>query len=109
ITPTGTGDLCNVGENVLGDEGSRILLFGRIGYTGRHVAKASSDLGHPTYLLVKQSTASNPQKAELLEYFKASVGLHLHTELHLRYFQEDGGGIHESGVVASRHKWVYDG
>lgn len=59
-----------------GDSGrmasSRILLIGGTGYIGRHVAKASIALGHPTYLLVRESTASNPVKFELLESFKAS-------------------------------------
>ncbi|GLJ17758.1 hypothetical protein SUGI_0309940 [Cryptomeria japonica] len=55
---------------------SRILIIGGTGYIGRHVAKASIALGHPTYLLVRESTASNPLKAELLESFKAS-GAHI--------------------------------
>jgi uncharacterized protein YbjT (DUF2867 family) len=52
---------------------SRILLIGATGYIGRRVAKASLDLGHPTFLLVRESTASsNSEKAQLLESFKAS-------------------------------------
>eukprot|EP00253_Pinus_taeda_P008643 PITA_08643 len=52
---------------------SRILLIGATGYIGRHVAKASLDLGHHTFLLVRESTASsNSEKAQLLESFKAS-------------------------------------
>ncbi|KAH9325240.1 hypothetical protein KI387_005418, partial [Taxus chinensis] len=96
ITPAGTGDLCNVGKNVLGDECSRILLIGGIGYTGRHVAKASIVLGHPTYLLVRQSTASNPQKAELLESFKASGANIVHGSL------ED-----HASLVETIKKWMW--
>jgi uncharacterized protein YbjT (DUF2867 family) len=52
---------------------SRILIIGATGYIGRHVAKASLALGHPTFLLVRDSTASSkPEKAQLLDSFKAS-------------------------------------
>jgi len=51
---------------------SRILIIGGTGYIGKHIAKASLALGHPTFLLVRESTTSNPQKAQLLESFKTS-------------------------------------
>jgi len=52
---------------------SRILIIGATGYIGRHVAKASLALGHPTFLLVRDATASSkPEKAQLLDSFKAS-------------------------------------
>jgi len=52
---------------------SRILIIGATGYIGRHVAKASVALGHPTYLLVRDSPASaRPERAQLLDSFKAS-------------------------------------
>ena len=58
---------------------SRILIIGATGYLGRHVAKASLDLAHPTFLLVRESTASsNSEKAQLLESFKASGANILH-------------------------------
>nr|ABK23528.1 unknown [Picea sitchensis] len=61
---------------------SRILLIGATGYIGRRVAKASLDLGHPTFLLVRESTASsNSEKAQLLDSFKASGANIVHGSL----------------------------
>eukprot|EP00253_Pinus_taeda_P003338 PITA_03338 len=51
---------------------SRILVIGGTGSIGRYIAKASVSNGHPTFVLVTESTASNPEKAQLLESFKAS-------------------------------------
>lgn len=51
---------------------SRILIIGGTGSIGRYIAKASIANGHPTFVLVRESTASNPEKAQLLESFKAS-------------------------------------
>ncbi|GLJ19418.1 hypothetical protein SUGI_0350270 [Cryptomeria japonica] len=55
---------------------SRILIIGGTGYIGRHVVKASIAQDHPTYLLVRDSRASNPAKDKLLESFTAS-GAHI--------------------------------
>nr|AAF64182.1 phenylcoumaran benzylic ether reductase homolog TH7 [Tsuga heterophylla] len=58
---------------------SRILIIGATGYIGRHVAKASLDLGHPTFLLLRDSTSSsNSEKAQLVESFKDSSAHILH-------------------------------
>lgn len=52
---------------------SRILIIGATGFIGRHFTKASLAEGHPTYLLVRDSAASSsPEKAKLLESFRAS-------------------------------------
>nr|ABK26024.1 unknown [Picea sitchensis] len=51
---------------------SRILIIGATGYIGRHMAKASLALGHPTFLLVRESAPANQEKAQLLESFKAA-------------------------------------
>ena len=53
-------------------ESSRILIIGGTGYIGRHVARASAALGHPTFVLVRESTVSDPSKAQLVESFKSS-------------------------------------
>ncbi|CAO2204978.1 unnamed protein product [Urochloa humidicola] len=51
-------------------EKSKILVVGGTGYLGRHVVAASARLGHPTYALVRDTTApSDPAKAALLETF----------------------------------------
>ncbi|GLJ19421.1 hypothetical protein SUGI_0350340 [Cryptomeria japonica] len=57
---------------------SRILIIGATGYIGRHVVNASLAQGHPTFLLVRSSTASNPEKAQLLDSFKSSGATILH-------------------------------
>eukprot|EP00252_Welwitschia_mirabilis_P011859 TRINITY_DN2635_c0_g1_i2.p1 TRINITY_DN2635_c0_g1~~TRINITY_DN2635_c0_g1_i2.p1 ORF type:complete len:271 (+),score=38.40 TRINITY_DN2635_c0_g1_i2:209-1021(+) len=51
---------------------SRILIIGATGYIGRFITKASIALGHPTTILVRESTFSDAQKASLLESFKSS-------------------------------------
>lgn len=51
---------------------SRILIIGGTGYIGRHITTASLAQGHPTFLLVRESSAPNPDKAKLLETFKSS-------------------------------------
>eukprot|EP00253_Pinus_taeda_P002908 PITA_02908 len=65
-------------------EKSRILIVGATGYIGRHIAKASLDFGHPTFLLVRDSAstvASKPEKVQLLESFEASGANILHGSL----------------------------
>eukprot|EP01018_Ginkgo_biloba_P023126 Gb_31879 [translate_table: standard] len=53
-------------------EKSRILIVGATGYIGKYVAKASAALGHPTLVLVRPTTASHPDKAQLLDSFKSA-------------------------------------
>ncbi|GLJ19458.1 hypothetical protein SUGI_0351210 [Cryptomeria japonica] len=58
--------------------GSRILIIGATGYIGRHVANAALAQGHPTFLLVRESTTSNPEKAQLLESFTSKGATLVH-------------------------------
>ncbi|KAK7275133.1 hypothetical protein RIF29_16241 [Crotalaria pallida] len=64
---------------------SKILIIGPTGATGRHIVRASVEAGHPTYILVSNTTGTeipnkpeliataNPEtKLELLESFKSS-------------------------------------
>ncbi|PKA55738.1 Isoflavone reductase like [Apostasia shenzhenica] len=52
---------------------SRILVIGSTGYFGKFMVDASIRLGHPTFALVRESTAaSNPEKAKIVESFKSS-------------------------------------
>lgn len=68
----------HISKASLAVERPRILTIGGTGYIGRQISKASIALGHPTFLLVRESTASNPEKAKLLESFKASGATILH-------------------------------
>lgn len=51
---------------------SKVLVIGATGYIGKHIAKASVSLGHPTFILTRESTTQDPNKAQLIESFKAS-------------------------------------
>ncbi|PSD67830.1 hypothetical protein C7G49_19410, partial [Acinetobacter pittii] len=54
------------------------LIIGATGYIGRQVANASLAQGHPTFLLVRESTTSNPDKAKVLESFTSKGAIILH-------------------------------
>nr|XP_010906353.3 LOW QUALITY PROTEIN: isoflavone reductase-like protein [Elaeis guineensis] len=51
---------------------SKILIIGGTGYIGKFVVGASARSGHPTFALVRDTTPSDPAKAQLLETFKNS-------------------------------------
>lgn len=53
-------------------EKSKVLVIGGTGYIGKFIVEASAKTGHPTLALVRQTTASNPDKSALLESFKTS-------------------------------------
>lgn len=53
-------------------EKSKILIIGGTGYIGKFVVEASAKSGHPTFLLVRESTQSDTSKSSLLESFKKS-------------------------------------
>ncbi|PWA63113.1 NAD(P)-binding domain-containing protein [Artemisia annua] len=53
-------------------EKSKILIIGRTGYLGKFIVEASTKHGHPTFLLVRESTLSNGSKSSMLESFKKS-------------------------------------
>jgi hypothetical protein len=55
---------------------SRILLIGATGYIGRFVAQQAVAAGHPTYALIRPSTASDPAKAQRVQELKDS-GVHI--------------------------------
>ncbi len=50
---------------------SRVLVLGATGYIGKYIAKASAQLGHPTFVLVRGATLSSSKK-ELLDSFTAA-------------------------------------
>ncbi|XP_019235489.1 PREDICTED: isoflavone reductase homolog [Nicotiana attenuata] len=52
----------------------RILFIGGTGYIGKFIVEASAKAGHDTFVLVRESTLSNPIKTKLIDTFK-SVGV----------------------------------
>ncbi|KAL9265220.1 Phenylcoumaran benzylic ether reductase Pyrc5-like protein [Drosera capensis] len=61
---------------------SKILFIGGTGYIGKFIVEASAKAGHPTYVLIRESTLSNPAKGKLVDNFK-SLGVTLvHGDVH---------------------------
>lgn len=55
---------------------SKILFIGGTGYIGKFIVEASAKAGHPTFVLVRESTLSAPSKSQLLDHFK-KLGVNL--------------------------------
>ncbi|KAF7840963.1 isoflavone reductase-like protein PCBER-like [Senna tora] len=55
---------------------TKILFIGGTGYIGKFIVEASAKAGHPTFVLVRESTLSNPAKSPVLDKFK-SLGVNL--------------------------------
>ncbi|KAH9696198.1 Phenylcoumaran benzylic ether reductase 1 [Citrus sinensis] len=55
---------------------SKILFIGGTGYIGKFIVEASVKAGHPTFVLVRESTLSAPSKSQLLDHFK-KLGVNL--------------------------------
>ncbi|KAL9414873.1 hypothetical protein AB3S75_043186 [Citrus x aurantiifolia] len=55
---------------------SKILFIGGTGYIGKFIVEASVKTGHPTFVLVRESTLSAPSKSQLLDHFK-KLGVNL--------------------------------
>ncbi|KAK3022143.1 hypothetical protein RJ639_045282 [Escallonia herrerae] len=53
-------------------EQSKILIIGGTGYIGSFIVEASAKSGHPTFVLVRDSTLSNPSKSNTIQRFKNS-------------------------------------
>ncbi|KAM7475015.1 hypothetical protein LguiB_022258 [Lonicera macranthoides] len=51
-------------------EKSKILIIGGTGHIGKFIVEASAKAGHPTFVLVRDTTFSNPSKSSLLDTFK---------------------------------------
>ncbi|XP_038888580.1 phenylcoumaran benzylic ether reductase Pyrc5-like [Benincasa hispida] len=54
---------------------SKILIVGGTGYVGKFMVEASAKAGHPTYVLVRDSTLSNHSKSHIINNFK-SLGVY---------------------------------
>ncbi|XP_043712748.1 phenylcoumaran benzylic ether reductase Pyrc5-like [Telopea speciosissima] len=63
-------------------ETSKILIIGGTGYIGKFIVEASAKSGHPTFALIRESTASDPAKAELIKSFKESGVTFLYGDLY---------------------------
>ncbi|CAN0866548.1 Phenylcoumaran benzylic ether reductase POP1 [Linum grandiflorum] len=57
---------------------SRILFIGGTGYIGKYIVEASAISAHPTFLLLRDSTLSAPNKSTLIHKFK-SLGVNFLT------------------------------
>ncbi|GLU02890.1 hypothetical protein SLE2022_201230 [Rubroshorea leprosula] len=51
-------------------EKSKILVIGGTGYFGKFIVEAAAKAGHPTFLLVREATLSNPAKSNIIQNFK---------------------------------------
>ncbi|GFP85887.1 isoflavone reductase homolog [Phtheirospermum japonicum] len=53
---------------------SKILIIGGTGYIGKFIVQSSASAGHPTFVLVRESTLSNPAspKSDLIQSFRNS-------------------------------------
>ncbi|CAK9315903.1 unnamed protein product [Citrullus colocynthis] len=54
---------------------SKILIVGGSGYVGQIMVEASAKAGHPTYVLLRDSTLSNHSKSHVINNFK-TLGVH---------------------------------
>ncbi|KAK2979495.1 hypothetical protein RJ640_008379 [Escallonia rubra] len=59
-------------------EQSKILIIGGTGYIGSFIVEASAKSGHPTFVLIRDSTLSNPSKSNTIQKFKNSGVTFLH-------------------------------
>ncbi|KAK8648962.1 hypothetical protein V6N13_129704 [Hibiscus sabdariffa] len=57
-------------------EKSKILIIGGTGYIGKFIVEASAKEGHPTFVLVRGSTLSDPVKGKIIDNFK-NLGVHV--------------------------------
>lgn len=61
---------------------SKILVIGGTGYIGKFVVEASAKAGHPTSVLVRESTVADPVKGKLVQSFKNSGVTLVHGDLY---------------------------
>ena len=50
---------------------SKILIIGGTGYIGKYIVEESAKVGHPTFALVRENTASNPESQNSLRVSRA--------------------------------------
>ncbi|KAK3441737.1 phenylcoumaran benzylic ether reductase Pyrc5 isoform X2 [Eucalyptus grandis] len=84
-------------------EKSRVLVIGGTGHIGKFIVEASAKFGHPTFALVRESSLSDPAKANIAERFK-SLGVNLVHRFLPSEFGNDVNRVHPVEPV----KAVYD-
>ena len=65
----------------MASEKSKILIIGGTGYIGKHIVAASAKLGHPTFVLVRPSSASDPSKIGFFQGLPGAEVKILHGDL----------------------------
>ncbi|KAL5788689.1 hypothetical protein ACOSP7_005638 [Xanthoceras sorbifolium] len=50
---------------------SKILFIGGTGYIGKFIVEASAIAGHPTFVLVRESTLASGSRAQVIDHFKS--------------------------------------
>nr|AMN15102.1 chavicol synthase [Elaeis guineensis] len=61
----------------------KILIIGATGYLGKYLTEGSLRLGHPTFILVRESTINtNSEKAKVIKDFKDAGATVLYGDLH---------------------------
>lgn len=63
-------------------EKSKILIIGGTGSIGKFIVDAGARTGHPTFALIRESAASNPDKLKLMESFKSSGVTHVYGDVY---------------------------
>ncbi|KAG6434651.1 hypothetical protein SASPL_106291 [Salvia splendens] len=70
-------------------EKSKILIIGGTGYIGKFIVEAAAKSGHPTFALVRDSSPSNPAKAQLIQL----QGFRRHPLINLQGDLNDHGSL----------------
>ncbi|KAH7682766.1 Saccharopine dehydrogenase NADP binding domain-containing protein [Dioscorea alata] len=61
---------------------SKILIIGGTGHMGKFIVQTSANSGHPTFILLRPATASDPVKANLINNFNNSGVTILYGDIH---------------------------
>lgn len=79
----------------------RVLIAGATGFIGQFVAEASLNSGHPTYILLRPTTALNPSKAKFIKSFQDKGAILIHGQINEKEFMEKVMKENEIEVVIS--------
>lgn len=65
----------------MASEKSKILIIGGTGYIGKYIVSASARLGHPTFVLIRPTSAADPAKTAFLQGIAGGEVTILHGDL----------------------------